>query len=953
VAVATRHLCGRDEQLASLVALLDAPDRLPATAVIIGEAGIGKTAIWLAAVEEARARRFAVLSCRPSEAEARFSFSGLADLLGGIPDAVLRELPVRQRRALDTALALADAEEVVEEGVLAFAFVRVLRSLAEEATVLLAIDDVQWLDAPSLALLRYALRRLESEHVAALVTARGEGPAWLRRDLPAERVLEVELGPLSVGALHRLLQDRLGMRFPRPVLLRIWETSSGNPFFALELARALQRRGGRVEPGTQLPLSPALEALVQERIDGLGSDARAVALVVAAHAEPSVAVVEAAAGHRGAPGVVEALEAGVLELEGERLRFTHSLLASAVLARTPPAERRRLHARLAEVVPGAEARARHLALAVVGPDPIVAVELENAARQARARGAPAGAAELAEQALRLTPPDDGRAVRRRSVDAADHLFAAGDTERAITLLEDALACAAPGPERASILHRLGTVLTHARGPRDGIALLEEALVHTGGDHALEAAIELELADTLRFSTGALSAEPHAVAAVHAAERARDEAIRCGALAVFGLIHFRLGRGIDREAMARAVALQESLALPPAMWSPKLLLCDQLFWSHDLVGARQLAEELRDAARRADGRHEGDRPGLPFVSGVASSFVSEALAEPEPIFYLALIEWRAGNWRRAAELADEARALDEESGRDGLAAVVEWPRTLIAAHRGLVDEAREHARRAVADAEGTGIGAAVAGYRWVLGFIELSEGDPAAALTHLRVARVAREAVGYGEPGQMWELPDLLDALVAVGELDEAEAIAVATEERARALDRAWALALSARTRAVVAAARGDVDGALAAFEEALADHARTDDPFQHARTLLALGTTQRRAKRRGAARATLEQALAAFDELGAPLWADKTRAELARIGGRAPARGALTESERRIAALVAEGRTNREVATALFVTEHTVATALTRIYGKLGVRSRAELASRLPHEKQDSTRANT
>jgi len=951
VAVATRHLCGRDEQLASLVALLDAPDRLPAAAVLIGEAGIGKTAVWLAAVEEARARGFCVLSSRPSEAEARFSFSGLADLLVDIPDAALHELPARQRRALDTALALADAGEIVEEGALAFAFVRLLRSLAEEATVLLAIDDLQWLDPPSLALLRYALRRLESEHVATIATVREEVPAWLRADVPAERLLEVELGPLSVGALHRLLQDRLGMRFPRPVLLRIWETSNGNAFFALELARALQRRGGRVEPGTQLPLPPALEALVQERIDGLGSDARAVTLVVAAHAEPSAALVEAATGRRGTTGMAEALEAGVLESEGERLRFTHSLIASAVLARTPPDERRRLHARLAEIVPGAEARARHLALAVVGPDPIVAAELEAAAQRARARGTPAGAAELAEQALRLTPPDDGLAVRRRSVDAAEHLFAAGDTERAITLLEDALHRAEPGPERASILHRLGTASTHVRGPRDGTALLEQALLDTGGDHALEAAIELELADTLRFSTGALSAEPHAVAAVHAAEQAGDEVLRCKALAIFGLIHFRLGRGIDREAMARAVALQESLSLPPAMWSPTLLLCDQLLWSHDLVGARQLAEELRDAVRREDGRQEGERPGLRF--GRASSFVSQALVEPEPVYYLALIEWRAGNWPRAAELADEARALDEESGRDGLAAVVEWPRTLIAAHTGLVDEAREQARNAVADAEATGLGAAVAGYRWVLGFIELSEGDPAGALAHLRVARVAREAMGYGEPGQMWELPDLLDALVAVGELDEAEAIAVTTEKRARALDRAWALALCARTRAMVAAARGDVTSAWAAFDDALAHHARTDDPFQHARTLLALGMTQRRAKQRRAARATLEQALMAFEQLGAPLWAEKARAESARIGGRAPSRGELTESESRIVELVAEGRTNREVATALFVTEHTVATALTRIYGKLGLRSRAELASRLPQQKQDSTRANT
>ena len=147
------------------------------------------------------------------------------------------------------------------------------------------------------------------------------------------------------------------------------------------------------------------------------------------------------------------------------------------------------------------------------------------------------------------------------------------------------------------------------------------------------------------------------------------------------------------------------------------------------------------------------------------------------------------------------------------------------------------------------------------------------------------------------------------------------------------------------AAQGDIAGAEAGFERALTEHARTQDPFQHARTLLAQGITQRRGKQRGAARLTLEQALAIFERLGAPLWAQKARSELARIGGRAPARGELTEAERRIAALVAEGRTNREVAAALFVTEHTVEGALTRAYRKLGVRSRTELAHRLGHER--------
>jgi DNA-binding CsgD family transcriptional regulator len=197
----------------------------------------------------------------------------------------------------------------------------------------------------------------------------------------------------------------------------------------------------------------------------------------------------------------------------------------------------------------------------------------------------------------------------------------------------------------------------------------------------------------------------------------------------------------------------------------------------------------------------------------------------------------------------------------------------------------------------------------------------------------------------WLVPDELDALLLVGALDEAEALLGPWERRARRLDRAWALAIAARVQALVRAARGDLDGALATFETALAEHARAEDPFQRARTLLALGITQRRAKQRGAARTSLEAALAAFERLPAPLWAKKARAEIGRISGRAPSRGALTPSEERVAALVAEGRTNREVAAALFVSERTVEAALTRVYGKLGVRSRTELAGRLKQQK--------
>jgi predicted ATPase len=245
VAIDVRHIVGREEELAALLDLIDAPDGSFAAAVVVGEAGIGKTTLSLAAAEVAEARGYLVLSTRPSEADAQFSFAGLADLIGGVVADVLPQLPRPQRRALEAALALSESDgALAEEGVVAFAFLSVLRRLAVGHRLLLVVDDVQWLDAPSLAMLRFALSRLARDPVAVIMTARDEVPLWLRRGMAEERLLTVELGPLSLGALHELLRGRGGAVLARPTLLRIWEASGGNPFFALELVGALQRRGG-------------------------------------------------------------------------------------------------------------------------------------------------------------------------------------------------------------------------------------------------------------------------------------------------------------------------------------------------------------------------------------------------------------------------------------------------------------------------------------------------------------------------------------------------------------------------------------------------------------------------------------------------------------------------------------------------------------------------------------
>jgi DNA-binding CsgD family transcriptional regulator len=914
VAVGSRHLVGREEELASLGALLDSPDELPAVAVVVGEAGIGKTSLWLAAGEEARARGFRVLSCRPSETEAQFSFSGLADLVGGLVPDVLSELPGPQRRALEAALALSERDRRAEEGVVAFAFLSVVRKLAEVSRIVLAVDDIQWLDMPSLILLRYALPRFESEPIATLLTARGEVPSWLRRD---EQLLELELRPLSVGAVRELLRTHLDVSFPRPALLRIWEASAGNPFFALELARALERRGGRIEPGEELPIPPALNELLRERLDGLSASALGVTQTVAAIAKPSRAFVVTAAGRGAERGLAETIEAEVLELDGDRLRFTHPLLRSAVSSRLTPQERTSLHRRLARLVTGVEEQARHLALAAQGPSRMAASALDEAAEAAHNRGASTAAAELAEQALQLTPASDAEDVLRRTLLAAERLGQAGDERRAIVVLEQAHEATPPGAERAAVLLRLSQATHRVHGAGEAARLSRSALVEAGGDAALEAAVHLWLADLTRFVEGP-SVErglEHAELALAAAARAGDPLLRCRALANFGLMRFVAGRGVPDAEMEEALALERSLGgwpLTDATWT----VGHQLGWSgEDLERAREHLHAYRDAMRARDSIEEG-----------------------HSLHWLSLLEWRAGNWELAARYAGDLLALIAQTGAEGETPVIEEDAVRVMAYRGQIEDARARAEHALARAQELGIRVAEAAHLWALGFIELSAGDAAAALGPLRRSWRIFDELGYLEPGHRLELGDTLEALIAVGELDEAERRLAPWEERARALDRAWAIAILARCRALLRAARVDLEGAFAAFDEALAEHARSVYPFEYSRTLLALGMVQRRAKRRAAARATLEQAVGIFEELGAPLWTEKARAELARIGGRTPSRGDLTEAERRIAALVAEGRTNREVAAALFLTEHSVETALTRVYRKLGVRSRAELA---------------
>src|SRR6266508_413170 len=412
----TGEVVGREEELGSIHAFLDGPLEDPAALMLEGEAGIGKSTVWLAAVAGARERGFLVLSSRPAEAERGLAHVGLGDLFEDVLDDVLPALSMPRRRALEVALLREEASgDTVDHRALAVAVCDVLHRLSESKPILVAIDDVQWLDPSSSSALSFALRRLAAKRVLLLLARRladGAEPSELEHALAAERIERLPVGPLSVGALHRLLHDRFGRAFARQTLLRIHERSGGNPFFALELARVL---GADVDPLEPLPVPERLDELVRARLAGLPAATRDALALASALGTPSESLLERAG--VTADALAPAAAAHVIERENGTIRFTHPLLSS-VLYLDLGDERRSVHRRIARIVEDPLLRARHFALSSDAPDAPAAAVLEDAATLAAERGASAVAAELAEQALRLTPPDERDDRRRRALAAA-------------------------------------------------------------------------------------------------------------------------------------------------------------------------------------------------------------------------------------------------------------------------------------------------------------------------------------------------------------------------------------------------------------------------------------------------------------------------------------------------------------------------------------------------------
>ena len=876
--------------------------------MILGEPGIGKTTLWEAALSEATALGYRVCRARAAQGEARFSLAALGDLLDGFEEIVLHALPAPKRRALAVALLIEEAAAPLPPRALAVSFLAALRELASCGPLVIAVDDVQWLDPTTLDLLSFAARRLKTERVLFLLAAREDSAAsalGLARCVPQSR--QVRVGPLTLGALAAILRMRLDFSPTRPVQRKLEERSGGNPFFALELARAIRERDGEAAPGV-LPVPQTLQALVQERLACLPPEVRDALLVAAVGLEPELDVLEAALCR---PVELQpAIDAAVLDLSAGTARFTHPLLAAAIVDEASTARIREIHARLVDLVTEPEQRARHLAAAAGGPDESVAAELDAAAGRADARGAHPAAAELAELALALTDPADTARRARRAVRAGRLLTEVGDAVRGGELMRLAIDLLPRGSDRAAAIE---TLLDSAAATGDPVALGREALEEAGSDE-LRAALHVALAEVQLVRNEFDIAIAHAYEAEGLARSGHDSALLILALARTANLETLLDVGEPEEGFAEALEREAELSgtlVLSAVKSPKNHYARRLLWRDDLDRARPLLEELRLLA------------------------IETAMDDcrPNVCLYLARLELRAGRPAVAERHVDEALELARSAGYPQVLGAAFGVRALVAVYMGELDWARALLAESGERTRSLGDRWHTLHNRVTLGFLEASAGRYAETLVAVGSLAEELDALGIGEPGIFPFEGDAIEAAVALGQADDAERLIQRLETR----PRPRTLAVAARGRGLLLAACADLDAASDRLEEALRHHDDLPDPLERARTLLAYGTVLRRARRRREARTALDGSLALCEQAGAQVFADRARAELDRLGGRRSSEG-LTPTEARVADLLAGGLSNKEIAAALVVSVSAVEAHLTRIYAKLGLRSRAQLA---------------
>jgi DNA-binding CsgD family transcriptional regulator len=889
-------------------------------AIITGPPGIGKTSLWRAAADVAAAGGpgTTVVLRTTGVPGAPTALAGVADLLDPVIETALPAMPGPQASALRAALGQALPQVPVTDVVLERALVGLLRDLAADGLVI-AVDDEQWLDDDSRRLLQAAAVRLSGVPVRWLVSSRFAG-AGQGFGQGLTRVLARELGPRAVwirvnGLDDAALSELVASRFPGPwsasVLRQVITLAAGNPYTALEVARETIACGG--QDGRSAHVPAGLTAATRQRLDRVHPPTLAVIHVAALTAAPTRALLRAVLPGPVDEHVDDAIEAGILHASPPDpvLRFSHPLLREAAAGMLTSPRRRRLHRDIGAAIDDPAEAAWHLGQGADEPDEDLAQRLQRAAEDALVRGTPARAAELAHAAVELTPNPDSLPGWHRRLMWLAMLTSANEFSQ-VRRHGEKWATQVPAAMRSWLAVLRSRVETNAE---DHLELLVTAADEATGQDPLRSALAYaEASIVLGLQLGQLEAARRlAAAAIQPAQATGIPVLLRGVMAADGLLAVLAGEPGAGDQLRAAIAIPGFDDNPVPYESPESALAAWHIWRGEHRPARDLLRAVLAAAER---------------TGSGGSLFSAHVA-------LAYAEWLAGDWAASSAHVKEAARWNRESGYDR-----EWQlalvKSLVLAGRGDLAEARAVAASGLAEAEAQREWDTAAGCRYVLSMTELSLDDPVAALRWLDPVSDMPRAGGIGEPGCCPFIPDLIEAWAKTGHIEAAADRLGWLQDEARRLDHPWARITSGRAGAVLSMARRDPGGAVTAVASVIDEARARELPFELGRCLLVLGTAQRKARQRREAASSLDEAAGIFGRLGAVSWTGLVAAQRARL---APGRDdELTPTERRVAELVAGGHTNPEIAASMFISVKTVEANLTRIYRKLGLRGRVDLA---------------
>ena len=902
----------------------------PACLVWEGEAGVGKTILWTATINDARLAGYRVLASRPTESEADLSFASLTDLLGRVADEIRPILPPPQRRSLDAALLRADGDaEALDARAVGMAMHAGLVALAAQQPVVVAIDDLQWIDSATLRVLQFVVRRFERERFGLVLARRSTGDdqpgAAIERLLPPERVEIRQVGPMSLGALHRLIEVRRGVSLPRPALLHLERASGGNPLLALDIVEALERAGQPITAEMILPVAATVERLVRQRLDALPEVTRQLLSAIAALARPDTRTIQALSSVGDITAAVRpAVDAGLLALDGQRVRFVHPLYRSAVYTAQLPEARRKMHRRLAALALDPEEAGRHTALGTTPPDTAAAAAVAATAESLYRRGALDGAAALYEHALRLTEPTDTAAHAEGKVALARILWELGDLERSRAFLREAPRTGIDARIRAEMLLLEAIDVLWSDGPAHAIPMYVEALRWAAGIPELEATVHLRIAYAADHDLAL--ARAHARAAVDLIDGvAGAEELLASALLLSAELRLLTGDGYDAPAVARGRALLErppSPARAGTTFDARAVARERSWIIHEATDDIPRARAELEAIRRDDAVRGRER-GAPIV-----------LAD-----LVELCCW-LGDLPAARGYADEAGELLARTGRASYPeAATLFASALVAEHEGDLGSAAQLGSDALRLAQSLDPGPMTDRIGVLRGRIALSLDRPLEAIATFAAVEARLDAAGARHPLVYRFRGDQIEALALAGDVAGADAHLSRFESGVARIPTPWGLAVVARSRALTAAASGRLEAAEAELNIALEHHADLRMPIELGRTLMLLGRVRRRQRRKRHASEALVGARDAFASASAAGWEAAARRELERIGFRSSSVDELTPTEWEVARLAGSGMSNRQVADAMVLSPKTIDGALTRVYAKLGIHSRAELGA--------------